>query len=228
MTTDPGTTYDWYESNAKNYFAITIDINMTMLYVPFLSYMRAYAAILDAGCGSGRDTLYFARRGYKVTAFDYSPSMVQMAAKLTGQEVIQLSFQEVQFENTFDGIWACSSLLHVPVNEMPDAVSRLSRAMKVDGVLYASFRYGTGEHNRDGRICVDLDEEGADDLIGQHPELTAIRHWKTSDLREGREKEKWLNLLVRKSKPTKKMTFLGVGQSPKDRDHQLGKQTDID
>ena len=70
-----------YESNAKKYFAVTIDINMTMLYAPFLSCMRAYAAILDAGCGSGRDTLYFTGRGYKVTAFAYSPAMVKLVSK---------------------------------------------------------------------------------------------------------------------------------------------------
>ena len=214
MITDAGTTYDWYEANARDYFAGTIDINMTMLYVPFLSYMRPYASILDAGCGSGRDTLYFAGRGYRVTACDYSPAMVKLASRLTGQEIRQLSFQEVDFNDQFDGIWACSSLLHVPMAEMHAAITRLSRSMKVDGVLYASFKYGHGEHHRNGRFCVDLDEEGAKDLIERHPELAALRYWKSSDLREGRETEKWLNLLVRKTKPTKKITFLGMVQSP--------------
>jgi len=214
MTTDPGATYDWYETNAKNYFAVTVDINMTVLYVPFLSYMKPYASILDAGCGSGRDTMYFSKRGYKVSAFDYSPALVKMATKLTGQEILNLSFQDLRFENQFNGVWACSSLLHLPMDEMHDAIYRLSRSMKTDGVLYASFKYGKGEYNRNGRFCVDLDEDRTDDLIGQHPELTAIRYWQTSDLRPGRENEKWLNLLVRKTKPTKRMTFLGVGQLP--------------
>jgi len=77
----------------------------------------------------------------------------------------------------------------------------ISRAMKVDGVLYASFIYGTGEHNRHGRLFVDLDEDGCDELIKLHPELAVIRCWKTSDLRPGRETEKWSNLLVRKARP---------------------------
>jgi len=73
--------------------------------------------------------------------------------------------------------------------------------MKVDGVLYASFMYGTGEHDRNGRHFVDFDEDSFDELIKQHPELAVIRYWKTSDLRPDRENEKWLNLLVRKARP---------------------------
>lgn len=73
--------------------------------------------------------------------------------------------------------------------------------MKVDGVLYASFIYGTGEHGRHARLFVDLDEGSFDELIKQHPERVVFRYWKTSDLRSGRENEKWLNLLVRKTRP---------------------------
>ena len=205
-------TLSYYDDNAKKFFDGTVNINMTVLYAPFLTYMPTYASILDAGCGSGRDTLYFAKRGYKVTAFDNSPAIVKMATKLTGQEVLLLSFQELQFESQFNGVWACSSLLHVPLDEMNDVLFRLSKAMKVDGVLYTSFKYGTGEHDRNGRLFVDLDEEGFDELIKVHPELTVIRYWQTSDLREGRESEKWLNLLDRKASSTKRMAFMGVCQ----------------
>jgi len=206
------TTLTYYEGNAKEFVEGTVNINMTVLYRPFLSYMPPYASIMDAGCGSGRDTLYFASRGYQVTAFDYSPALVNLATKLTGQEVLNLSFQDLSFENQFDGIWACSSLLHVPMDGMHDAVFKLSRSMKVDGVMYSSFMYGTGEQQRHGRRFVDLDEDGCDELIKPHPELTVIRCWKTSDLRPDRENKKWLNLLVRKTRHAKRMTFLGVGR----------------
>lgn len=63
------TTLAFYEGNAKQYYDDTVNTNMTVLYTPFLTYMPTYASILDAGCGSGRDTLYFASRGYQVTAF---------------------------------------------------------------------------------------------------------------------------------------------------------------
>lgn len=196
------TTLAYYEANAKQVYDGTVKINMTLLYSPFLTYMPSYAAILDAGCGSGRDTLFFSKRGYRVTAFDYSPILVKMASKLTGQEVLNLSFQDLGFENQFNGVWACSSLMHVPSNELRDIIHRLSRSLKVDGVMYASFKYGAGEHIRNGRFFVDLDEAGFNGLIEWHRELSMIRCWKSSDLRPGRQNEKWLNVLVRKNKLT--------------------------
>ncbi len=206
-------TLAYYEANARHYVVSTVDTNMTVLYVPFLMYMRAFASILDAGCGSGRDTLYFLKKGFQVTAFDYSPALVRLASKITGQEVLHLAFQEVEFKEQFDGIWACASLLHVPMDDMHDVISRLSRSMKVDGVLYASFKPGTGEHYRDDRLFVDFDKDGFDKVIKQHPELTVLRYWKTRDMRPGMEQEAWFNVLVRKIRPARKMTFLGVARS---------------
>jgi hypothetical protein len=72
--------------------------------------------------------------------------------------------------------------------------------MKVNGILYASYMFGSGEHLRDGRIFVDFNKDGFDKLIKDHPELTVMRYWQTSDLRTGRENEKWFNVLVRKSR----------------------------
>ena len=91
------TTIAYYEANARPYFTSTVGINMTVLYVPFLTYMRSCAAILDAGCGSGRDALYFANKGYRVTAIDNSPTQVKMAAKLTGLNILELAFQDMSF-----------------------------------------------------------------------------------------------------------------------------------
>jgi len=205
MTTDPTqheATLAFYEANAKRYFDSTIRLNMTMIYTAFLTYMPTYASILDAGCGSGRDTLYFSKRGYQVTAFDYSASMVKLASGLTGQNVLQLSFQEIDFDDHFNGVWACSSLIHLALDELHEVISKLSMAMVVDGVMYASFKYGSGQFERNGIRYYQLDEDGAEELIGLHPELNVIRIWKTSDLRPDRSDEKWLNLLVRKTGQT--------------------------
>ena len=193
-------TLSYYEENAKGFYKGTVNVNMATLYAPFLSYMPSYAKILDAGCGSGRDTLFFSENGFRVTAFDYSSALVKLASKLTGQEILNLSFQNIDFKDEFDGIWACSSLLHVPSNELHGCLSRLSSAMKTNGILYTSFKYGQGEHERNGRHFVDFDEDNFDEFLKAHPEISVIKYWKTSDLRTGRENEKWLNLLARKTK----------------------------
>lgn len=56
---------------------------MEDLYQPFLVLFPESARILDLGCGSGRDTLAFKSKGYKVEAIDYSEQLVKKAIQLT-------------------------------------------------------------------------------------------------------------------------------------------------
>jgi SAM-dependent methyltransferase len=99
----------------------------------------------------------------------------------------------------FDGIWTCASLLHVPSAELPDVVDRLRTALKPGGILYASFKYGSGEREQHGRRFTDLDEAGLAALLEQVPGLEPVETWTTSDRRPGRESERWLNTLLRRT-----------------------------
>jgi len=61
---------DYDNEKAECYFKETINIDMSDLYNEFLKYVNEYGHILDAGCGSGGDSLYFINQGYKVVAID--------------------------------------------------------------------------------------------------------------------------------------------------------------
>ncbi len=67
-------THSYYEQNAEQFFADTVDVDMSVLYARFLESIPAGGYILDAGCGSGRDSKAFASSGYRVAAFDASPA----------------------------------------------------------------------------------------------------------------------------------------------------------
>lgn len=191
-------TADYYNRHADRFFRETVNLNMEELYAPFLSLVPAGGSILDAGCGSGRDSLSFSRRGYRVTAFDASEQLVERSAKLTGLPVLRLSFQQLDYEDEFDGVWACASLLHVPRAQMRDVLARLARALKPGGVLYASFKYGDGEWEQGGRFFNSYDEDSFAALTREHPSLILDRHWKSEDVRRGRENQIWYNALLRK------------------------------
>ena len=107
------TTIAFYD---EQYAESTVHLNMQKFYDRFEKYLPEGASVLDAGCGSGRDSKHFMERGYTVTAFDASETMCECASKLTGQEVRKLTFQEMDYHDCFDGIWACASLLHVQKN----------------------------------------------------------------------------------------------------------------
>src|SRR5690606_22260482 len=136
---------EYYERNAESYFKATRDADLSALYERFLRRLPKGARILDAGSGSGRDTLAFVRRGYAVSAFDSSAALCELSTRLTGVRTRVLRFQELEGEAEYDGIWACASLLHLSDAELPNAIGRLIRALKPDGVLYMSFKHGAGE-----------------------------------------------------------------------------------
>jgi len=106
-------------------------------------------------------------------------------------------FQDIVWQERFDGIWASASLLHVALAELPDVLSRLARALRPGGILYASFKYGSGERESSRRHFTDLDETGLVALLATVPELTLIETWITVDRRSWREAEQWLNALLR-------------------------------
>lgn len=190
------TTTRYYTENAQAFFADTVAVSMDSLYTRFLPYIPPGGHILDAGCGSGRDTLAFLQKGYRVTAFDASPTLAALAERHTGQPVQVLRFQDLAWRREFDGIWACASLLHVPAADLPEALGRLALALRPGGVLYASFKYGRGEREHRGRNFTDFDEAGLRTLLGQVPDLTERETWTTEDLRPGRAAERWLNTLL--------------------------------
>ena len=191
-------TIDYYNRHADRFFRESFDLDMEELYAAFLSLVPAGGDILDAGCGSGRDSLFFSRRGYRVTAFDASEQLAVLSARLTGLPVLRLTFQQIDFEGEFDGVWACASLLHVPRGEMDDVLARLASALKPGGVMYASFKYGDGEWEQGGRFFNSYDEGSFAALTRQHPSLTLHRQWQSEDVRPGREKQLWFNALLRK------------------------------
>jgi SAM-dependent methyltransferase len=195
----PDVNIDYYQQNAGTFFADTVEVDMLPLYRRFLPLLPEQARILDAGCGSGRDAKAFSALGHQVTAFDASPALVALAERELEQPVQCLRFQEITWQDEFDGIWACASLLHVPAVELPDVLQRLCKALKAGGILYASFKYGSGEREHHGRRFTDVDEAGLGALLLQVPNLEPADTWTTGDLRPGRESERWLNTLLRRA-----------------------------
>lgn len=204
MSTKPPSdpTPGYYEANAECFVAESASIDVADLYGPFLALVPAGGRILDAGCGSGRDALAFRQRGYDVTAFDASPALARLAAAHSGLPVAVLRFQDMAFDGEFDGVWACSSLLHVPRAEMPDALARVARALRSGGVCFMSFKLGEGEEVRGGRFFNDYTEALLVEEVCRVADLEPVRTWLAPDGRPGREHQTWVNLIARR-RPSK-------------------------
>ena len=191
-------TIDYYNKHAEEFTASTFEVDMESLYQPFLAELPEGARILDVGCGSGRDTLAFKNKGYQVDAIDYSEELVKKATQLTGIPVRLQSFYEIDADQAYDGIWACASLLHCERSRLAEVLEKMVQALKPNGVIYMSFKYGDSDREKDGREFTDLNEQQAQELLAQFDQVSLVQQWITVDKRPERE-EQWLNLLLKKN-----------------------------
>ncbi len=151
-------TLDYYNKNAEYYFDKTKKADMNKQYEMFLKYVKSGGKILDFGCGSGRDSLRFHELGYKVYPIDGSIEMCKLAHQYTGLPVKCMNFKDLSDVDFYDGIWACSALLHVSRKELLDMMIKLRDALKQEGVLYTSFASGFDKEvqKSDGRYFNDI------------------------------------------------------------------------
>ena len=108
-------TLSYYNTNAHRFTSDTLNVEFSNIQDSFLAQLPPGALILDFGCGSGRDSRYFLQKGYRVEACDGSEEMVKAATRNAGIPVKKMLFSELNEENRYDGIFACASILHVPL-----------------------------------------------------------------------------------------------------------------
>ena len=195
---DQTKTLRYYNENARNFVDGTILVDFQYTQDKFLNYIMQGANILDFGCGSGRDTKYFFERGYRVDAIDGSKELCRLATAYTGIEVKHMYFQELSEKDKYDGIWACSSILHLPYIELIEVMLKIAQALKNNGILYTSFKYGEFSGERNGRYFTDMNQGRLKELLEEVNTLGIKELWVTSDVRPGRAEEKWLNVIMQK------------------------------
>lgn len=144
----------------------------------------------------------FLDRQYKVTALDGSPELCKTAKAFTDQEIICMRYDEMQWVEAFEGIWACASLLHVESDQLPYIMKKVIDALKRSGIIYMSFKYGDFEGMQNGRYYTNMREEMLDELFDLFPEVQMLEQWVSDDVRPGREHEKWLNVICEKLRET--------------------------
>lgn len=191
-------TLNYYENYAEEFYKSTVNVEFAIVQDRFLSKLQKGSYILDFGCGSGRDTKYFLQQGYQVDAIDGSTKLCRLASEYTGIEVKNMVFQDLSNTEKYDGIWACSSILHLPVNELADVMHKMVTALKDRGIIYTAFKYGTFSGERKSRFFTDMTEDIFEEFLRQIEGLELEEQWITADVRPGREEEKWLNLILRR------------------------------
>lgn len=144
-------TSDFYAREAETYAAQTTQIASRQL-AAFMARLRPGAAVLELGCGSGRDSEALLAAGFDTTPTDGTPQMAAIAKRRLGRPVKVLLFDDIADIDSYDGVWANACLLHVPRDHLASVIGRIHTALRHGGVFHASYKTSGGDgRDRFGR-----------------------------------------------------------------------------
>jgi len=153
--------------------------------------------VLDLGCGGGDHALYFQQQGLDVTCVDLSQEMVKLC-KEKGLHAIVMDIEDLKFEKeSFDGVWAVTSLLHVPKKNLGKVIDKIYYILRRDGIFYLCVKEGEGE-----KYVMDADEQRGFFAYWQDEELR--KELKKFDLMDSKRNSvgntSYLHFFLKKSK----------------------------
>ena len=141
--------------------------------------INACSHVLDAGCGTGRLTMFLAPRAGRIVAIDFSPHSVEVLrgrladAGMTNVQTLVGDLNQLSVaDDSLDAVASLGVLHHIPTHELRcDVLTRLRSALKPDGrLVVVVYRWG-------GMIGADEPKEGV------HSSGIYYRSFERSDLR---------------------------------------------
>jgi len=146
-------TLDHYNERAEDFWEGTCDHNVNQNIAALLQCIEGELpfAVLDFGCGPGRDLKAFAELGHIAVGLEGAARFAMMARAHSGCEVWQQDFLTLDLpDNHFDGVFANASLFHIPSQELPRVLLELHASLKPRGVLFSSIPHGKNEEGWNG------------------------------------------------------------------------------
>jgi SAM-dependent methyltransferase len=155
-------------------------------------------AILDFGCGPGRDLATFTRLGHVAIGVEGAAPFAAMARSDTGCEVWEQDFLQLDLPAArFDGVFANASLFHVPSQELPRVLRVLNATLKPGGVLFSSNPHGDNSEGWSrGRYGVYHDLETWQRYLREAGFVPLTHYYRPAGL--PRAEQPWLACVARK------------------------------
>lgn len=192
------TTIEYFNEKAQKCFDDAFTITERSNQDHFLSFLNEGASILDFGCGSGRDSAYFMEKGFRVTPTDGSEGMCRLASEYLNMPVRLLEFNELDDENLYDGIFASASIMHLEYDRLVEVFPKMSRALKENGIIYVSFKYGEEDGFLGKRYYCYMNEKRFADMMSQFEDLEITEQGIFGNEHPGQMDFRWLWAILRK------------------------------
>lgn len=137
---------DYYVKNALAYYNKTHTIDPTSFLTPFTENLKKKDAVIDVGCGSGRDLRWLKFHGFAPTGIERSPALVELARSYSGCPVIEADYEKFDFSKIIaKGIIFSASLVHLPHEKVETVLSNSLKALQGSGYVYISLKEGRGK-----------------------------------------------------------------------------------
>lgn len=140
-------TQQTYDIIAKDYEKRNKDFNRKYLKNEINLFLKTIKGkkTLDLGSGPGDASLIFKQKGFQSICIDFSESMIQLC-KEKGLKAYKLDMEHLDFkDNSFDAVWAYTSIMHLPKNKIPNILKKISELLKKDGIFYIGMIEGEFE-----------------------------------------------------------------------------------
>jgi SAM-dependent methyltransferase len=142
-----------YDEHAQAFWEGTRDHDVSQNIATLLRHIEGEPplAILDLGCGPGRDLKTFRDLGHAPVGLEGAPRLAAMAREHSGCEVWEQNLLALRLPaGRFDGVFANAVLFHVPTQELPRVLRELHDTLLPRGVLFSSNPRGTGQEGWHG------------------------------------------------------------------------------
>lgn len=194
-------TVDYYNQHAEEYAGrAATEAEVQPFYDIIEPMLPAKAKILDFGCGTGRDSLHFAKCGFDVVSFDGSEELLKIAKSRGCKNIRQALFTELDDVNEYDLVWAYASLLHANKTELREIFAKIHTALKKEGLFFFGVKYGEFEGIKNDRYWTDFTEEKFEALLAETSGFEIVKMWTMDDVRVKQNRsDKWLDVILQKT-----------------------------
>jgi SAM-dependent methyltransferase len=158
---------DYYLAQFLEYHEQTFHINPTSFLEPLAKNLKPGAHVLDVGCGSGRDLLWFKNLGFIVTGLERSAELARLARQNVGCEVVEGDFKTFYFPGfQVDAVTLIGALVHVPHDQLASVLALIIQSLRADGYVLITLKEGNGiKTSPEGRVFYLWDHSALTDIF---------------------------------------------------------------